>query len=477
MKFYKKLLLILVVGLIFLFRVNSKIYSIDNPFCYKMYTDPIEYIDSNTQINGSDNSEIYAYAEIEYYEDFNINNYRFAVNEWGTLTWFEITNLTSTRGVNENGEQIRIIRGAIPKSQLKYVEGTQYGIYIETTDNVNLTNESGECFTSISIQLDPNALIRIGNCEQLNLLVDHYDCFWNGESWQVRSNSCTGNKVPDRYCYNSDRDINSHPESYRTNFCGTCTSPNILIPQGNHGDICITDNDSQDCVPPLHCRISYNGTPRCLYPVNNRQLAESCIIGEAECKTNSGLGNLNCKGENSQNLGEFGRCSTIEVINEDNTCSIEFSDSCNDWEVCIDNLCVQPTGIPPTPKGDMLTPTPWEQGATFTLNTCWVNRFWSNTPGMNIEKGIQTAIGCLPSSPQGLLAVLFRIATGIGGGIAFLLILYGGLRIMIARGDPKAMEEGKEIITAAIVGLILILLSVYILRILGVDILGIPGFS
>lgn len=93
------------------------------------------------------------------------------------------------------------------------------------------------------------------------------------------------------------------------------------------------------------------------------------------------------------------------------------------------------------------------------------------------QTGIATGIGCVPVTPGGLVTKLFSIAMGIGGGIAFLMILIGSLQIQTSSGDPKRLQEGREIIEGAIIGLLLIILSVVILRIVGVNILAIPGFG
>lgn len=90
---------------------------------------------------------------------------------------------------------------------------------------------------------------------------------------------------------------------------------------------------------------------------------------------------------------------------------------------------------------------------------------------------IKTAIGCITGDTKELFATLLRFAIGIAGGIAFLLIIFGGLRIILSSGNPEGMMEGKEIVTAAIVGLLMIIFSVFILRFIGVDVLKIPGFS
>ena len=66
---------------------------------------------------------------------------------------------------------------------------------------------------------------------------------------------------------------------------------------------------------------------------------------------------------------------------------------------------------------------------------------------------------------------------GIGGLIAFILIIIGGLQIILSAGNPDRVKAGKEMITSAIAGLLLIIFAVFILRLIGYDILKIPGFG
>jgi len=65
----------------------------------------------------------------------------------------------------------------------------------------------------------------------------------------------------------------------------------------------------------------------------------------------------------------------------------------------------------------------------------------------------------------------------IAGGIAFLLIIFGGFQIILSGGNPDRVKAGKEMITAALGGLLLIIFSVFILRLVGYDILRLPGFN
>ena len=98
--------------------------------------------------------------------------------------------------------------------------------------------------------------------------------------------------------------------------------------------------------------------------------------------------------------------------------------------------------------------------------------------GVN-DDGINTAIGCIHvlSTPEAFLADILRWASGIGGGIAFLLILYAGFMIMTSAGNPERLKAGQEILTSAISGLILLIFSVFVLNFIGIDILGLGLFG
>jgi len=94
------------------------------------------------------------------------------------------------------------------------------------------------------------------------------------------------------------------------------------------------------------------------------------------------------------------------------------------------------------------------------------------------KKGIWTAIGCLPTNLEVILKdYVFVYGTGITGGIAFLYFIYGAFLILTSGGNPEKIAEGKEIIISALSGLFLIIFSVFLLRVIGYDILKLPGFS
>jgi hypothetical protein len=68
-------------------------------------------------------------------------------------------------------------------------------------------------------------------------------------------------------------------------------------------------------------------------------------------------------------------------------------------------------------------------------------------------------------------------AMGIGGGVAFLLILLAGFQIISSSGNPERLQAGRELLTSAVAGLLLLLFSIFILRLVGLDILGISSLG
>lgn len=93
------------------------------------------------------------------------------------------------------------------------------------------------------------------------------------------------------------------------------------------------------------------------------------------------------------------------------------------------------------------------------------------------DTGVPTGLGCIPTQPDNLVRWILKYAILMGGGIAFLLSVWGGITILLAAGNPEKINEGKEIIGSAITGLMFIILSVFLLRLIGFDILQLPDFT
>jgi hypothetical protein len=64
-----------------------------------------------------------------------------------------------------------------------------------------------------------------------------------------------------------------------------------------------------------------------------------------------------------------------------------------------------------------------------------------------------------------------------GAGLLLLLFLvFGGLSLMLSRGDPKAVQSAKDKITGALIGFIIVFASYWIVQIVG-RILGIEEIT
>lgn len=51
--------------------------------------------------------------------------------------------------------------------------------------------------------------------------------------------------------------------------------------------------------------------------------------------------------------------------------------------------------------------------------------------------------------------------------LAFFFVLFGGLKWMLSQGDKKQVEEAQKTLTYAIIGLVIVLLSFFILNLIG----------
>ncbi|HJX45796.1 MAG TPA: hypothetical protein VJ399_01360 [Patescibacteria group bacterium] len=71
---------------------------------------------------------------------------------------------------------------------------------------------------------------------------------------------------------------------------------------------------------------------------------------------------------------------------------------------------------------------------------------------------------------------IISIALSLAGIVLFILLIMGGFKFITAGGEPAKVEGARKTLTSAIVGLIVIILSFLILRIIqtltGVDTTG-----
>ena len=90
---------------------------------------------------------------------------------------------------------------------------------------------------------------------------------------------------------------------------------------------------------------------------------------------------------------------------------------------------------------------------------------------------VNTALGCIPVKIDDFIIWLLPPVFGIAGGISFLLMVYAFFLMTTSSGDPKAVQGAWETITSAISGLLVSIFSMFILRLIAVGILKIPGIN
>jgi len=88
---------------------------------------------------------------------------------------------------------------------------------------------------------------------------------------------------------------------------------------------------------------------------------------------------------------------------------------------------------------------------------------------------IQTSLGCIPVTVKSFVAWLLPILFSIAGTVAFLIMVGGFIALATSEGDPKKMQAARETITAAVTGLLISIFSIFIVRLIIVYILKIPG--
>ena len=90
----------------------------------------------------------------------------------------------------------------------------------------------------------------------------------------------------------------------------------------------------------------------------------------------------------------------------------------------------------------------------------------------NLLQQIDTPFGTIDATPEGLAKAFLSLGFGAAGGVAFLLMIFGAYRLIFAGGNPESIQEGRSVMTAAIAGLIVVILAIFLLDLIGISILG-----
>jgi len=94
------------------------------------------------------------------------------------------------------------------------------------------------------------------------------------------------------------------------------------------------------------------------------------------------------------------------------------------------------------------------------------------------DGGVFSGIGCIKTDTKKFIEeTVFGLGIGLAGGFSLLCIIYAAFMMQSSQGNPEKLKKAQELITSCIMGLMLIIFSVFILRLIGVNILRIPGFG
>lgn len=85
--------------------------------------------------------------------------------------------------------------------------------------------------------------------------------------------------------------------------------------------------------------------------------------------------------------------------------------------------------------------------------------------------------GNISTDPAQFIVRILTIILAFSGGIALLLIISSGYKIIMSKGKPEGIQQGRDQLIAAIVGLVFIIFSFVIFQLVVVDIFKIPGIN
>lgn len=93
-------------------------------------------------------------------------------------------------------------------------------------------------------------------------------------------------------------------------------------------------------------------------------------------------------------------------------------------------------------------------------------------------KGVWTGLGCIRTTPEGFIrSNVLGWGMGFAGGVALLCIFYAAFIMQTSRGNPERLKKAREYLNNCLIGLAIIIFSVFILQVIGLNILQIPGFG
>lgn len=81
-----------------------------------------------------------------------------------------------------------------------------------------------------------------------------------------------------------------------------------------------------------------------------------------------------------------------------------------------------------------------------------------------------------PANPAELISIVIPYVFGAAGTVLLIMLITAGYQMIFSRGDPKAMQIAQSRITSALVGILVLFFSFWIVKLIG-QFLGISVFD
>lgn len=89
--------------------------------------------------------------------------------------------------------------------------------------------------------------------------------------------------------------------------------------------------------------------------------------------------------------------------------------------------------------------------------------------------GVWTAVGCIYGDfSRFIIENVFGLGLGFGGIATLFCIIYASMKIQTSRDNSTNLTGAKDILISCIIGLLVVIFSVFIFRVIGYDVLRIP---
>ncbi len=103
----------------------------------------------------------------------------------------------------------------------------------------------------------------------------------------------------------------------------------------------------------------------------------------------------------------------------------------------------------------------------FKIHNFFVNRAYAQSLGSDLGDDIEGGLGVLGGgqieNEQDLINAIVGVAVPVAVLCLIVLVVYAGYMLISSQGNPDKLQEGKEVLTNAIIGFFIIVLSVVIL--------------